>query len=81
MLPGGHSFGAVAACKAAFFGPSILGLILYEPAIGLLNYSVALARIESLIADDDRAAGTFILSSENVQQSPEEISAMKVRPS
>lgn len=77
----GHSFGAVAAYEAAFFTPSIAGLIMYEPPIGLPDHSAALARIEALIAMGDREAATLTFFSDIVQQSPEEISAMKGRPS
>jgi pimeloyl-ACP methyl ester carboxylesterase len=77
----GHSFGGVVAYEAAFLSPRIMGLLLYEPPVRVDPRADALARMDILIKAGDREAATITFMREVVLVSPEEIEAMRVRPS
>jgi pimeloyl-ACP methyl ester carboxylesterase len=77
----GHSFGGVAAYEAAFLTPRIAKLVLYEPALGVGDHAAALARMEALIKGGDRDAATATFLREVVRVSPQELAAMRARPS
>jgi pimeloyl-ACP methyl ester carboxylesterase len=76
----GHSFGGVVAYEAAFLSPRIGMLVLYEPPLQVSDHSTVLARVESLIANGDREAAAVTFMRDIVQQSAEEVEAMRTRP-
>jgi pimeloyl-ACP methyl ester carboxylesterase len=79
----GHSYGGVIALEATFLTNRIAKLILYEPPVqDPVQENLAVAeKIERMIAsgDPDEAVATFLR--EVGRQSPDEIAAMKTRPS
>jgi len=77
----GHSFGAVCAFEAAFHTSKIAGLALYEPPIRVADHSAILARMEAMMRGGDREGALVTFMSEIVMISPEEVAAMKARPS
>ena len=77
----GHSFGAVCAFEAAFHTAKIAGLALYEPPVRLADHSAILARMEAMIRRGDREGALTTFMSEIVLISPDEVAAMKARPS
>lgn len=77
----GHSFGGVAAYEAAFLTPRIDRLVLYEPPFRVPPRSDSLAKMDRLIQAGDREAATTTFMREVVRVSPEEIAAMRRRPS
>ena len=77
----GHSFGAVCAFAAAFQTAKIAKLALCEPPVRLADHSAILARMEAMIRSGDREGALMTFMSEIVLISPDEIAAMKARPS
>jgi len=77
----GHSFGGVVALEAAFRSDRISRLVLYEPPLLDLDNAAILARMERLIAEGDREQALVTFFREIVMISPNEIAAMRSRPS
>jgi pimeloyl-ACP methyl ester carboxylesterase len=77
----GHSFGAVCAFEAAFHTTKIARLALYEPPVRLADHSAILARMEAMIRSGDREGALVTFMREIVMISPDEVAAMKARPS
>ena len=77
----GHSFGAVCAFEAAFHTAKITRLALYEPPVRPADHSAALARMEAMIRRGDREGALTTFMREIVLISPDEVTAMKARPS
>lgn len=77
----GHSFGGVIAYEAAFRTRRIAKLVLYEPPVRAADHAAELAQMETLIRTGDRDAAATLFQREIVKVSPDEISAMKARPS
>ena len=77
----GHSFGGVVAYEAAFLTPQIRMLVLYEPPIRNPDHSAALAKMKALLKAGDRDAAALTFLREIVQVSPDELAAMRSRPS
>ena len=76
----GHSFGGAVAYEAAFLSPRITRLALYEPPLQASAHSDVLARMESLIAEGERESAAVMFMRDIVQQSAEEIEALRARP-
>jgi len=77
----GHSFGAVCAFEAALQTTKIAKLALYEPPVRAGDHSEALARMEEMIRTGDREKALTTFMADIVQMSPDEVAAMKARPS
>jgi pimeloyl-ACP methyl ester carboxylesterase len=77
----GHSFGGVVAYEAAFLSPKITRLLLYEPPVRVDPQTAVLARMDALIKAGKRDAATTTFMREVVLVSPDEIDAMRMRPS
>jgi pimeloyl-ACP methyl ester carboxylesterase len=77
----GHSFGAVCAFEAAFHTAKIARLALYEPPVRLADHSPILARMEAMLRSGDREGALVTFMREIVLISPDEVAAMKGRPS
>src|SRR5690348_16382069 len=77
----GHSFGAVCAFEAAFQTTKIAKLALYEPPVRAGDHSEALSRMEEMIRTGDREKALITFMTDIVQMSPDEVAAMKARPS
>jgi pimeloyl-ACP methyl ester carboxylesterase len=77
----GHSFGAVCAFEAAFHTPKIARLALYEPPVRVGDHSATLARMEAMMRTGDREGALMTFMGEIVLISPNEVAAMKARPS
>ena len=77
----GHSYGAVCALEAAFLTDKISKLVLYEPPLQDLDHSAVAARMERMIQEGDREQALVTFLQEIVMISPNEVAAMKARPS
>jgi pimeloyl-ACP methyl ester carboxylesterase len=77
----GHSYGGMAALEAAFLTDRIARLVLYEPPLQDLDHSAATAKMQALVEAGDREAATVTFMREVVMVSPDEIAAMRARPS
>lgn len=79
----GHSYGGVAALEATFLTDRIARLILYEaPFRDPVDHNLAVAEmIEQLISRGELEQALVTFQTEVGRQSPEEIAAMKTRPS
>jgi pimeloyl-ACP methyl ester carboxylesterase len=77
----GHSYGAVCALEAAFLTDKISKLVLYEPPLQDLDHSAVAARMERMIQEGDRELALVTFLQEIVMISPNEVAAMKARPS
>jgi pimeloyl-ACP methyl ester carboxylesterase len=77
----GHSYGAMCALEAAFLTNKISKLVLYEPPLQDLDHTAVAARMEKMIQAGDREQATVIFFQEIVMISPNEVVAMKARPS
>jgi pimeloyl-ACP methyl ester carboxylesterase len=77
----GHSFGGVVAYEAAFLTPRITSLVLYEPPVRADPRVAALAKMDAFVRAGDREAATEIFMRDIVLVSPDEINAMRARPS
>ena len=77
----GHSYGAVCALEAAFLTDKISKLVLYEPPLQDLDHSGVAARMERMIQEGDREQALVTFLQEIVMISPDEVAAMKARPS
>jgi pimeloyl-ACP methyl ester carboxylesterase len=78
----GHSYGGVAALEAALLTKRISKLMLYEvPLHDPVDRNLAAARkVEKLIARGDREGATVTFLTEIGNQTPQELAAMKTRP-
>lgn len=76
----GHSFGGVISYDAALRSKRIAGLILYEPPLRNADHGATLRAMEAKIAAGDREAATELFMREIVGVSPDEIAAMRARP-
>jgi pimeloyl-ACP methyl ester carboxylesterase len=79
----GHSYGAVSALEAAFLTRHIAKLMLYEPPLhDPAERGLAVAdRIEAMINAGQLEMALITFQTEIGEQSPDEIEAMKARPS
>ncbi|HEY6118674.1 MAG TPA: alpha/beta hydrolase [Pyrinomonadaceae bacterium] len=77
----GHSYGGVCALEATFFTDRISKLVLYEPPLQDLDHSAVAARMETMIHSGNREQALLTFLQEVVMISPNEIAAMKARPS
>lgn len=77
----GHSYGAVCALEAAFLTDKISKLVLYEPPLQDLDHSAVAARMEKMIQEGDREQALVTFLQEIVMITPNEVAAMKARPS
>jgi len=77
----GHSFGGVVAYEAARMTPLISKLLLYEPPFRVDPHEATLSRMDRLIARGEQDAATVAFMGEVVSISPEELEAMRRRPS
>lgn len=85
-LPGGafvlgHSYGGVVALEAAFLTDKIRKLVLYEAPLQERVDPGIMARMEGRSSEGDRDGALTIFLGEVVKVAPEEIKAMKGRPS
>jgi pimeloyl-ACP methyl ester carboxylesterase len=77
----GHSFGGVCAFEAAFRAPKIAKLALYEAPVRVGDHSAILARMEAMMRAGNRDGALTTFMREIVLISPQEVAAMKARPS
>ena len=77
----GHSYGGVCALEATFLTDKISKLVLYEPPLQERNRSIFAARMEGMIQKGQREQALVLFLQEVVMMSPNEIAAMKSRPS
>lgn len=77
----GHSFGGVVAYEAARMTPQIAKLLLYEPPFRVDPHEATLSRMDDLIARGEQEAATVVFMGEVVSISPDELEAMRGRPS
>ena len=79
----GHSYGGVAALEATFLTARISKLILYEPPLqDPVDFNLAVAEtIERLIANGEREEAQSTFLREVVKVPPDELAAMRSRPS
>lgn len=77
----GHSYGGVAALEAAFLTRRISKLILYEPPLQEPVDVGVIEGIERLIKEGQREQAVMTFMREVVRQTPNEIAAMRSRPS
>jgi pimeloyl-ACP methyl ester carboxylesterase len=77
----GHSYGAVVALEAAFLTDKIRKLVLYEAPLQERVDPRIMARMEERSSKGDRDGALTIFLGEVVKVAPEEIRAMKGRPS
>jgi pimeloyl-ACP methyl ester carboxylesterase len=77
----GHSFGGVVAYEAARTTPQISKLLLYEPPFRVDPHEATLSRMDQLIARGEHEAATLAFMGEVVRISPDELEAMRARPS
>lgn len=79
----GHSYGGVAALEASFLTPRIAKLMLYEPPVlDPVDHNLAVAdKVEQAIRAGQPEQAVVIFQTEVGRQSPEEIAAMRRRPS
>ena len=61
--------------------PRIVKLVLYEPPLQDADHSAATDKMEALVKAGDREAATVTFLREVVRVSPEELAAMRTRPS
>jgi pimeloyl-ACP methyl ester carboxylesterase len=76
----GHSLGGVFALKAALQTNNISKLILYEPPLQDGDHTAVADRMERLIQEGRREEATLTFLREIVKMSPQEIEALKSRP-
>ena len=77
----GHSYGGVCALEATFLTDKISKLVLYEPPLQERNRSIFAARMEGMIQKGQREQALLMFLQEIVMMSPNEVAAMKSRPS
>jgi pimeloyl-ACP methyl ester carboxylesterase len=81
----GHSYGAICALEAATRTGNVAGLVLYEPPIvgeGERVYSEELlARLEALLATNDRKGVLLTFFGEVVRMPPHELEKLQAAPS
>jgi pimeloyl-ACP methyl ester carboxylesterase len=77
----GHSYGGICALEATFLTDKISKLVLYEPPFQERNRSIIAARIEDMIRKGQRELALVMFLQEIVMISPNEVAAMKSRPS
>jgi pimeloyl-ACP methyl ester carboxylesterase len=77
----GHSYGGVAALEAAFLTRNISKLILYEAPLQEPVDLEVVERIERLIEEGEREQAVMTFMREVAQQTPDEVAAMRSRPS
>jgi pimeloyl-ACP methyl ester carboxylesterase len=77
----GHSYGGVASLEAALVTKKVSKLILYEPPLQDLDHSAVADRMERMIETGDREEALLVFMREIVMISPNEIMAMRARPS
>jgi len=77
----GHSYGGICALEATFLTDKISKLVLYEPPLQERNRSIIAARMEDMIRKGAREQALVMFLQEIVMMSPNEVAAMKSRPS
>ncbi len=77
----GHSYGGVCALEAAFLTRKICKLVLYEPPLQDPDHTAVANRMERMIRAGYREEAFLTFLREIVMISPNEIAAMKARPS
>jgi pimeloyl-ACP methyl ester carboxylesterase len=77
----GHSYGGVCALEATFLTDKISKLVLYEPPLQERNRSILAATMEGMIRKGQREQALVMFLQEIVMMSPNEVAAMKSRPS
>jgi pimeloyl-ACP methyl ester carboxylesterase len=77
----GHSYGGICALEATFLADKISKLVLYEPPLQERNRSILAARMEGMIRKGQREQALVMFLQEIVMMSPNEVAAMKSRPS
>ena len=77
----GHSYGGVCALEAAFLTDRISKLVLYEPPLKELDHAAEISSMERSIQEGNREQALVTFLQQVVMISPNEIAAMKARPS
>jgi pimeloyl-ACP methyl ester carboxylesterase len=77
----GHSYGGVAALEAAFLSKNISKLILYEAPLQDSTDLGVVEKIERLIQQGEQERALMTFMREVVRQTPDEVAAMRSRPS
>ena len=77
----GHSYGGICALEATFLTDKISKLVLYEPPLQERNRKIFAARMEGMIQKGQREQALVMFLQEIVMMSPNEVAAMKSRPS
>jgi pimeloyl-ACP methyl ester carboxylesterase len=77
----GHSYGGVAALEASFLTRKISKLILYEAPLQDSTDIGVIEKIERLIEEGQREQAVMTFMREVAQQTPNEVAAMRSRPS
>jgi pimeloyl-ACP methyl ester carboxylesterase len=77
----GHSYGGVCALEATFLTDKISKLVLYEPPLQERNCSILATSMEGMIQKGQREQALVMFLQEIVMMSPNEVAAMKSRPS